>query len=159
MKPLALEHVPVSKTGMLIRKPVADVFEALIDPEITTKFWFTKSSAKLEPGKKVKWDWDMYNASTELTVKAIDPNKRVLIEWQGYSGLTNVEWKFTSCEDGTFVSVTESGWTGNGDELLKYVADSTQGFALVLAGLKSLLEHNIRLNLIADRFPKGCEEG
>ena len=31
----------------------------------------------------------------------------------------------------------------------------TEGFALVLAGLKALLEHNIRLNLVRDRHPDG----
>jgi hypothetical protein len=30
---------------------------------------------------------------------------------------------------------------------------STEGFTLVLAGLKALLEHNIILNLVPDRFP------
>ena len=44
------------------------------------------------------------------------------------------------------------------DELVKQVTDSTQGFSLVLAGLKALLEHNVRLNLVADRYPKGIEE-
>jgi hypothetical protein len=29
---------------------------------------------------------------------------------------------------------------------------------LVLAGLKAFLEHNVRLNLVADRFPKGIKE-
>jgi hypothetical protein len=38
------------------------------------------------------------------------------------------------------------------------VTDSTQGFSLVLAGVKALLEHDIRLNLVADRYPKGIEE-
>jgi hypothetical protein len=28
----------------------------------------------------------------------------------------------------------------------------------VLAGLKALLEHNISLNLVADRFPDGLEQ-
>jgi hypothetical protein len=32
------------------------------------------------------------------------------------------------------------------------------GFTWVLAGLKAYLEHNIMLNLIADRFPKGLRE-
>ena len=32
------------------------------------------------------------------------------------------------------------------------------GFTLVLAGLKAFLEHNVRLNLVADRYPKGIEE-
>jgi uncharacterized protein YndB with AHSA1/START domain len=158
MENLQLKHVPVAKTGMLIRKPVADVFEAIVNPEITTKFWFTKSCGRLELGKQVKWEWEMYDASTQVTAKAIEPNKRIVMEWQGYSGPTIVEWKFASLEDGTFVSVTESGWTGSGDDLVKYATDSTQGFSLMLAGLKALLEHNVRLNLTADRYPKGCEE-
>jgi hypothetical protein len=48
-----------------------------------------------------------------------------------------------------------SGFSGDGDELVKQALDSTGGFTLVLAGAKALLEHNINLNLIADRFPDG----
>lgn len=147
------------KTGMLIRKPVADVFEAFINPDITTKFWFTKSSGRLEVGSQVQWDWEMYGISIVVTAKAIEPNKRIVIEWPGYSGLTTVEWMFAPQEDRTtFVSITEAGFTGDGDELVKQVTDSTQGFSLVLAGLKALLEHHVRLNLVADRYPKGIEE-
>ena len=58
----------------------------------------------------------------------------------------------------TFVSVTNSGFTGDGDELMKQALDSTGGFTLVLAGAKASLEHNLRLNLIADRFPQGLTE-
>ena len=155
-----LTQVPVSKTGMLIRRPVAEVFEAFVDPQVTTKFWFTKSSGSLEAGKQVQWEWEMYNVSMPVTPKAIEPEKRILIEWPGYSGQTTVEWTFASQEDGTtFVSITESGFTGSGDQLVKQITDSTQGFTLVLAGLKAFLEHNIRLNLVADRYPKGIEEG
>ena len=78
----------------------------------------------------------MYHAATQVTAKAIKANKRILIEWEGYSGPTTVEWKFTPLRDGTFVSVTESGWMGSGDELVKYATDSTQGFSLMLAGSK-----------------------
>jgi uncharacterized protein YndB with AHSA1/START domain len=94
-----------------------------------------------------------------VTAKVIEPNKRILIEWPGYSGLTTVEWTFESQGDGsTFVSIKESGFTGDADEPVKQVTDSTQGFTLVLAGLKALLEQNVRLNLVADRFPKGLAE-
>jgi len=159
MDNLQLKHEPVMRTAMLIRKPVAEVFEAFINPEITTKFWFTRSSGRLEVSKQVHWDWKMYDISIPVTAKVIEPNKRIVIEWPGYSGLTTVEWMFEPEEnDTTFLSITESGFTGNGDERLKQVTDSTQGFTLVIAGLKALLEHNIRLNLVADRFPKGIEE-
>jgi uncharacterized protein YndB with AHSA1/START domain len=156
---LQLKQVPITKTGMLIRKPVAEVFEAFVNPDITTKFWFTKSSGRLETGKQVQWDWEMYDISIPVTAKTIEPNERLVIEWPGYRGLTTVEWRFAPQKDGTtFVSITESGFTGNGDELVKQVTESTQGFTLVLAGLKALLEHNLRLNLVADRYPKGIEE-
>jgi uncharacterized protein YndB with AHSA1/START domain len=90
-----LTHTPVMKTGMLIRKPVAEVFEAFIDPEITTQFWFTRSSGKLAPGAKVEWAWEMYAVSAAVTVKAIEPNRHIVIQWPGYSGLSTVEWLFT----------------------------------------------------------------
>ena len=144
---------------MLIRKPVVEVFEAFMNPEITTKFWFTKSSGRLEAGKQVTWSWEMYNASSDVTVKDVEQNKRILIEWSGYGSPTTVEWIFTPFgNDATFVSITNSGFSGDGDVLVKQALDSTGGFTWVLAGLKAYLEHNIILNLIADRFPKGLRE-
>jgi len=159
MDNLQLKQVPITKTRMLIRKPVVDVFEAFVNPDITTKFWFTKSSGRLEAGKQVQWDWEMYGISIPVTAKAIEANKRIVIEWPGHNSPTTVEWVFSPQKDGTtFVGITEAGFTGAGDELVKQVTDSTQGFSLVLAGLKALLEHNVRLNLVADRFPKGLTE-
>ncbi len=134
-----LTQTPSTKTGMLIRRPVADVFEAFVNPEITTKFWFTKSSGRLEIDKQVLWEWEMYGASAAVTVKVIEPNQRIVIEWPGYSGLTTVEWLFAPQEDDTtFVNITEVGFTGSGDELVQQVTDSTGGFRLVRAGLNVL---------------------
>ena len=159
MEDVQFTYEPVMKTGMLIRRPVADVFEAFINPDLTTKFWFTKGSGRLQEGKQVQWEWEMYDISIPVNVKTVEPNKRIVITWPGYSRLTSVEWEFAPQVDGTtFVSITESGFTGSGDEVLKQVAASTQGFTLVLAGLKAFLEHDIRLNLVADRYPKGIEE-
>jgi uncharacterized protein YndB with AHSA1/START domain len=158
MDNLRLTQAPVMKTGMLIRKPVAEVFEAFVNPDITTQFWFTKGSGRLEAGQQVQWEWEMYGISIPVTAKVIEPNQRIVIEWPGYSGLTTVEWTFAPQEDGTtFVRITEEGFTGDGDALVQQVTDSTQGFSLVLAGAKALLEHKVRLNLVADRFPKGIE--
>lgn len=76
-----------------------------------------------------------------------------------------MEWRFSAIgtndakgAKGTFVSVTESGWTGTGDELVGYALDSSQGFTWVLAGAKALLEHGIELNLVPDRFPNGPQD-
>lgn len=138
-----------AKAAMLIRKPVSEVFEAFLNPEITTKFWFTRSSGRLEAGKSVQWEWEMYHHSITVDVKVIEQDKRIVIEWP-----TTVEWIFTAREDNTtFVSISDSGYDGTMDEIIADVRNSTEGFTLVLAGLKAYLEHNIRLNLVADRFP------
>ena len=143
---------------MLIRKPAAEVFEAFVNPAVTTQFWFTKSSGRLETGKQITWKWEMYNVSTQVQVKAIEANKRILIEWPGYDSPTTVEWIFAPLPDNTtFVSITESGCRGDADKVAQQAVDSTGGFTLVLAGLKALLEHHIHLNLIGDRFPAGIE--
>ena len=38
MDNLHLNHMPVAKTGMLIRQPVAKVFGAFVDPSIRPSF-------------------------------------------------------------------------------------------------------------------------
>ena len=151
---MKIERAPSAKTAMLIRKPVAEVFEAFVDPAITSRFWFTRGSGRLEAGKQIRWDWEMYGHSVEVSVKSIEQNKRILIEWEAYGAPTPVEWTFTGRSDNaTFVSITNTGFSGDGDEIVKQALDSTEGFALVLAGLKAFLEHGIILNLVPDRFP------
>jgi hypothetical protein len=43
----------------------------------------------------------MYHVSAAVTVKVIEPNRRIVIEWPGYQGLTSVEWLFTPHTDDT----------------------------------------------------------
>jgi uncharacterized protein YndB with AHSA1/START domain len=148
-----------AKAEMLIRRPVADVFEAFVDPNITSKFWFTKGSGRLEEGTLVQWEWEMYGAAAEVAVKAIVPNARILLEWPGYGGSTALEWLFVPRDDdSTLVTITNAGFNGTTAEIVKQALDATEAFTLVLAGAKALLEHNILLNLVADRFPDGIEE-
>jgi uncharacterized protein YndB with AHSA1/START domain len=145
----------VAKAEMLIRKPVEEVFEAFVNPAITSQFWFTKSSGRLDENKKLEWTWEMYNYTAPVKVLSIETNKKIAIEWGSAEDATLVEWVFKSLDKGTFVSIVNSGFQGDADKLIAQVRDSTEGFTLVLAGLKALLEHNVRLNLVGDRFPEG----
>jgi uncharacterized protein YndB with AHSA1/START domain len=150
---------PVAETGMLIRRPTAEVFEAFVDPSITSKFWFTGGSDRLDAGKEVRWDWEMYDAHATVDVKTIEKDKRIVVEWSAYGAPTTIEWTFTPYErDSTFVRIRNSGFSGSETEKTQQAISSTEGFTLVLAGLKALLEHSIRLNLVPDRFPKGLPE-
>lgn len=146
------KYTPTVEAQMLIRKPVATVFQAFIDPAETTNFWFTKSSGKLETGKTMSWTWEMYGVTTQVLVKEIIHNKRISIVWGDPA--TNVDFAFTSVTDNaTYVVIRNYGFEETGDELIKAINDNTGGFTTVLDGLKAYLEHGINLNLIRDKFP------
>ncbi|MQA84649.1 MAG: polyketide cyclase [Streptosporangiales bacterium] len=154
---LQLTHVPTVKVGMLIRRPPAEVFQAFVDPAITTKFWFTKSSGKMTPGADLQWDWEMYGVSAKVRVKEVEDNSRILFEWDDDNPMT-VELRFTPWADGaTYVEVTEAGFSGAGDEIVSYAAGSTGGYTIALCALKALLEHDVVLTAVLDRYPKGLE--
>jgi uncharacterized protein YndB with AHSA1/START domain len=137
---------------MLIRKPIEDVFEAFVNPEITTQFWFTKSTGVLEIGKTVTWEWEMYGVKSDVKVNEIIPNQLIKTEWGNPS--THVDYEFKKMEKGTFVVIKSYGFTQTGKDLLKTVNDNTGGFTTVLDGCKAYLEHGIKLNLIEDKFPQ-----
>lgn len=137
---------------MLIRKPVAEVFKAISDPEITSKFWFSRGTASLQKGQEVTWYWDMYGVSANVKVKEIVPNEKILIEWGDPAN--SVEFTFIPIsEDKTYVMVKNFDFQEDGDQLIEQLKDSMGGFTFLLASMKAWLEHGIQLNLVADKYP------
>ncbi|MEO6315058.1 MAG: SRPBCC family protein [Chitinophagaceae bacterium] len=148
-------NLKYSEAQMRIRKPVSEVFQAFINPELTKHFWFTNGSDILEVGKEVTWTWEMYNFSTKVIATEILTDKKITISWFTTNPPTTVDFDFKTLSDGTtFVTIKHYGFDETGDELIEVLKDATGGFTIVLAGLKAFLEHNINLNLVADKFPK-----
>jgi|SRR6185295_10900902 len=153
-------ETPIARAQLLIRKPVRQVFEALVDPAITSRFWFSKGSGRLETGKRIRWDWEMYGVHTNVDVKAIETDKRILIEWNGPENPNMVEWTFEDKGNNTtFVVVKNWGFKGGADKVLDEAIDSTGGFTFVLAALKVFLEHSIEPNFVVDHAPDALVEG
>lgn len=149
-----MQDQTIIEAQMLIRKSAGEVFDAFIDPEKTRHFWFTKASGKLEKGKTITWEWEMYKVSTQVIVKEIIPHEQITIEWN--SPATTVEFIFKAlADDQTYVVIRNYGFGQQGAELVKEVINNTGGFTTVLDGLKAYMEHGINLNLIADKFPAG----
>lgn len=143
---------PVVECQMMIRKPVAQVFQAFIDPEITTKFWFTKSSGNLEIGKIVTWEWEYYGVADEIKVVDIIPNENIVFQWDNPT--TTVDLKFSELStETTYVVIKNYGFHQTGDDLIEAIKNNTGGFTTVLDGLKAFLEFGIELNLVRDKFP------
>lgn len=140
---------------LVIRKPVAEVFRAFADPEITTKFWFARSSGPLASGATVTWYFDPHGVSADVRVLELEPDTRILIEWGDFDSgdVSTVEFTFEARPgDRTFVRIVNSGFTGDADAVLAKALDSVGGFSLVLAAAKAWLEHGVDLQIVADKL-------
>jgi uncharacterized protein YndB with AHSA1/START domain len=152
---------PKVEASTLIRRPPAEVFAAFVDPAITTRIWFTRSSGPLTPGATVRWEWEMYGVSDTVLVTEFEAPERFVLTTGGGDGLT-VEFRFVPRAEGTVVTIIESGFTGSlddpgfsgtGDDVIEYVVGSTGGYTTVLCAAKALLEHGIELGAVRDKHP------
>lgn len=151
---------PVARAQMLIRSPAAEVFRAFADPAATSRFWFSRGSGRLEPGARVRWEWEMYGAGTQVDVREVEENRRILVDWDGPDAPTHVEWTFEPRgDDRTFVTVRNWGFHGDADAQVAAAIDSMGGFSLVLAAAKALLEHGVELKVVEDHAPDALVQG
>ncbi|MFN3856181.1 MAG: SRPBCC family protein [Caulobacter sp.] len=149
---------PVVTAQTMIRAPVAKVFEAFVDPAVTTRFWFTRSSGRLEPGATVRWDWEMYGVGDDIHVRQVEADRTIVFDWGGEGGLTRVVWTFSAlADDRTFVEVANSGFQGEPHSLMEQALDSLGGFTTVLCAAKAWLELGVNLRLIEDKFPQALQ--
>jgi uncharacterized protein YndB with AHSA1/START domain len=153
---MELIKAPSVAVGLLIRKPQMEVFEALADPSITTRFWYTKSTGRMSDGADLTWTWEMYNHSVNVKVKEVQPCQRIRFEWYQYdkSIPSTVDFRFIPYNSSsTYLRITETGFTGDADNQVKRASDSTGGFTFLLSALKAALEHDITLRVVHDAFP------
>ncbi len=150
--------LPTVTQTMLIRVAPERAFQAFVDPEITTRFWFSHSDGVLAQGGTVTWEWRPYGCACKVEVQKIEQDKRIVIKWGDENEWSMVEWTFEPRpSNSTLVTVRNYDFTGSSDPVAVAV-DSMGGFSLVLANAKALLEHGLDLNLIYDKSPDSLRQ-
>ena len=143
-----------ARARIRIRRSPADVFAVFADAKNMSKFWFTRRDKGLIEGHPSTWflgsDQDAY--SFDVQVKEVCEPDKIVIEWEGLDGNpTQVTWLFDESDDGdTILTIEESGFVGNSEEVVERVVDSTCGFNQVIVAAKALAEHGVELNVVAD---------
>lgn len=132
-----------------ISKPVADVFETVVDPDRLSKFFTTGGArGRIEPGAEVTWDFHDFPGAFPVLVQDVVLNERVVLQWEADGDTTTwttVTMTFQALEDGrTLVRISEYGWpeTGAG---LKSCLNNCEGWTGMLCAMKVWLEHGINL--------------
>lgn len=136
----------VARAELLIRKPPSDVFSAFVEPNIIERFWLKSTSGPLVKGASIKWEFMVQGAHETVTVTEISLDQVIAFTWS--DGIA-VKIQFHPQEDGTKVSVSATGF--NGSDTTAQAVDATEGFAIVLCDLKSLLETGQSGNMVRDK--------
>lgn len=142
------------KVSGRIPKPVAEVFEAVVDPKTLSEY-FTTGGAKgrLEKGTTVTWDFHDFPGAFPVKVVDVVPNKRIVLNWGAGDDApegeklpdhdTTVTMEFEGLEDGrTLVSISEEGWRDT-PKGLKRSYGNCEGWTGMLGALRIWLEHGI----------------
>ena len=97
-----------------IRKPVAEVFDAVVDPAKLSRYFTTGgASAPLVEGTTVTWDFADFPGAFPVHVRQVVPNRSLVLEWQAADGKydTRVEMSFEALDsESSKIQIAESGW-------------------------------------------------
>jgi len=149
-------------TGYIAR-PVHDVFEAVADPDILSRY-FTTGGAKgrLETGATVTWDFHDFPGAFPVEVAEVIPDRKIVLRWEAYEGpppngggdipieaaagyQTTVTMEFEPKDDyRTLVTIAEEGWRQT-ERGLQGSYGNCQGWAQMLCAMKAWVEHGINL--------------
>ncbi|MEW4460310.1 SRPBCC family protein [Roseibium sp. RP-7] len=135
--------------GGRISKPVAEVFEAVVDPAQLSEFFTTGGArGRIEAGAEVTWDFHDFPGAFPVLVQEVVPNEKVVLQWEAGDDArtwTTVTITFQELEDGrTYVRINEFGWPGT-ETGLKSCFGNCEGWTGMLCAMKVWLENGIRL--------------
>jgi len=133
-----------------IQKPVAEVFQAVYDPEKLSGY-FTNGGAKgtLDEGTTVEWafaDTPGEEIRFPVQVEKMIKNELIVLRWQGtQEDLNRVEMRFESTgQNETVVQISETGWKATQDDLNRSYSNC-MGWSQMVFALKAYLEYGINL--------------
>lgn len=140
-----------AKASIGIQKPVSEVFEAIINPEIMQNYFISKGTGVMEVDKEIFWTFPEFDGSYPLTTKDIIPNERIVFVWDPKSVVT-IELQKLS-DNNTMIKVAEEGHADD-EKGIKWAIGQTEGWANFLACMKAWLEYGIHLRKGAFDFMK-----
>jgi len=129
---------------MNILRPVAEVFDALVNPEKLSGYFTTTASGPLAAGATVEWGWADYEcgASHTIQVTSVEQGRRVAFYWSATGKDTLVEFSFASVSEAvTQVKVDETGWEMD-ETGVQSLLQQTEGWVHMLTCMKAWLEYD-----------------
>jgi len=136
-----------AQVRLKIRKPVGQVFEAVVDPRRLAGYFVEFGSGPLVTGQTVTWKFPEFDQTFPVQVRDVALNAHIVLDWAATTGGADntVRIVFEPLGGGeTMVVITESGWPETPDGITASQGNAG-GWMHMLASLKAYLEYGINL--------------
>ena len=125
----------LARAEMLSRSPASAVFKAFVPPAMLRKVWLKRASAPLGRGAKVDWVFRVPGATETVEVTRFVEKEKICFVWSDGKA---IQMHFRARgRSSTTVEVQVRGFKGR--NAISEAVSTTEGFAVVLCDLKSLL--------------------
>jgi uncharacterized protein YndB with AHSA1/START domain len=138
---------PKFQVQLKILKPVAEVFEAVVNPTKLSGYFVQAASAPLVEGTTVSWRFAEVPGEHPITVRQVQKDARIAFEWEaavgGYNTRVEMEFKPLDAKS-TLVVIRESGFRADPPGV-EASYGNCGGWMHMAMCLKAYLEHGINL--------------
>jgi uncharacterized protein YndB with AHSA1/START domain len=130
-----------------IRRPVGEVFRAIVDPAEMSQYFITGASGPMKAGTRVEWEFSDVGVKVPIDVIEVAEGRRIVYEGNHTGTKSRVTMELETVDsETTAVSIHEAGWPMDPDGV-KRALGQTAGWTYFLCCLKAYLQHDINLRL------------
>lgn len=128
-----------------IARPVADVFEAIVDPAKMAQYFISRGSGRIAAGAIVEWEWEDVGAKLSIEIGQFEPNAKIGFSWSA-SGLPTKVTLVVAADgpNATKLTALEAPFALT-DEGVARALEQTRGWTDFCCSLKAYLVHGINL--------------
>ncbi len=130
----------------VVARPVAAVFEAIVDPAKMAQYFISRGSARLESGKQVTWEWSDVGTTLPIEVREVVADKKVSFLWTATGTPTVVTLALEPDGERTKITATEIPFELS-EEAAARAIGQTRGWTDFCCCLKACLQHGINLRV------------
>lgn len=148
-----MSGINTANASIRIHASAEEVMSAFTDASKMNQFWFNRDDDGMAAGQSISFTIGSGEEvfSFDVAVKELDFPNKLVIEWQGLDGsYTQVTWTCTEADGSTILSIEESGYSGDQENIFAGVKDSTGGFNQVIVAAKAFIEHGVSINVVKD---------
>ena len=129
-----------------VRRPAAEVFDAVVNPEKLSRYFVQSASAALAEGATVHWRFAEIPGEHPVRVSRVVKDQTVALEYdRPDGGKIGVEMVFLPLDtNATTVQIIETGWRGTPEDISESYGNAG-GWMHMMCCLKAYLEYGINL--------------